>query len=187
MLWMTSRSRSSLVSKVFAEHGVWWGATQVTDPAGYDWYENQVVKNLQKRIFGGLRVQDPIVPGVDPIDKFVEQLLPTIPENTRWSVKTGVELFNAFQPLNPYNIFITRPAKDVADSLCRKRAGTNWDEAFRIANWRFALMNTYQKQHGGVFVDTDKLITNDYEEIKHAVEYCELEFDPAAVERAIER
>ena len=39
---MTSRSRSSLVSKIFASHGVWWGNTPKTS-RGYQTYENQII------------------------------------------------------------------------------------------------------------------------------------------------
>ena len=48
-LWMTSRSRSSLVSKIFANHGVWWGNTYAKTK-GYEMYENQVIKQIQKNI-----------------------------------------------------------------------------------------------------------------------------------------
>lgn len=185
MLWMTSRSRSSLVSKIFAEHGVWWGDTQVTDPAGYDWYENQTIKALQKRVFGGLRTKNPVVPSIDPINTFIENLQPLIP-NKRWSVKTGVEFFHAFQPLNPYNVFILRDPKDVADSICRKRPGTDWNEAFQTALWRFQLMNQYSEKHGGVFINTDNIVAGNTSDIKMAVEYCDIEYDPNAVKRALQ-
>jgi len=51
-LWMTSRSRSSLVSKIFANHGVWWGDT-LKKSRGYDTYENQVIQKIQKDIING--------------------------------------------------------------------------------------------------------------------------------------
>jgi len=185
MLWMTSRSRSSLVSKIFAEHGVWWGDTQVTDPAGYDWYENQTIKALQKRVFGGLRTKNPIIPPIHPVHRFIEELQPLIP-NKRWSVKTGVEFFHAFQPLKPYNVFILRDPRGVADSICRKRLGTDWDEAFQTATWRFELMKHYSEKYGGVFINTDNIVAGDMTDTKLVVEYCDIIYEPSAVERAIQ-
>ena len=185
LLWMTSRSRSSMVSSIFAQHGVFWGNTQ-KQSAGYDTYENQNIKALQKKIFKSLRGLDPINDN-DPVNEFIKELNKFVPQTRTWSMKTGVEFFNAFLPLNPYNIFITRKTEDVAQSLCNKRPGTDYDEALRVANWRFDYMRELQAEHDGVFVSTDKIIAEDFSEIKEAIEYCDLEYNEEAAKRAIKR
>ena len=185
MLWMTSRSRSSMVSKIFAKHGVFWGDTQ-SQSAGYDTYENQTVKAMQKAIFGGLRREDPINEN-DPVDFFLTQLEKVTPKDKIWSVKTGVEFLNAFQPLNPYHIYITRTPEDVANSVVKKVPGATYDDALKTVKWRLAYMQECQEKHGGIFVSTDKIIDGDFSEIKEAIEYCGLEFSQEAAERAIKR
>ena len=185
LLWMTSRSRSSMVSSIFAQHGIFWGDTQ-KQSAGYDTYENQNIKSLQKKIFKSLRGLDPINDN-DPVNEFLKELNKFVPQTRTWSMKTGVEFFNAFLPLNPYNIFITRKPEDIAQSLCNKRPGSNYDEALDVVHWRFNYMKELQAEHGGVFVSTDKIIAGDFSEIKEAIEYCDLEYDEEAAKRAIKR
>lgn len=185
LLWMTSRSRSSMVSAIFAKHDIFWGDTQ-KQSAGYDTYENQNIKALQKKVFKNLRGLNPIHVG-DPVDEFLKELNKYVPQKITWSMKTGIEFFNAFVPLNPYNIFITRKAEDVARSLCNKRPGSNYEEALKTVLWRYDYMKDRQAKYGGVFVDTDKIIAGDFSEIKEAIEYCEVPYDEEAVKRAITR
>ena len=152
MLWMTSRSRSSMVSQIFARHGVFWGGTQ-KQSAGYDTYENQNIKALQKSTFNGLRTLDPIrLPDEDHlVRKFIRDIQKYIPAQGRWSMKTGVEFFNAFLPLKPYNVFILRDPIDVAKSLCKKRADSVWprdkEALLETLNWRFDYMRELQAKH----------------------------------------
>lgn len=192
MLWITSRSRSSLVSSMFINHGVWWGNTRVkqewADPNGeltsYISYENQDIKKLLFEYKTSHWKKVHLTP-VFAVPKFLEKLANIVPANETWIMKTGVEYFNAFQGLDPYNIYITRKPEDVARSLCEKRTGTNYQEAVDVAVWRFNYMQQLQKQFGGVFVNTDNLVQDDFSEVQEAIEYCGLTYDEAAAKGAI--
>lgn len=189
ILWMTSRSRSSMVSQIFARHGVFWGDTQ-KQSAGYDTYENQNIKALQKKVFGGLRTLEPMIKAdVPKIKEFLRELSKYVPAKDTWLMKTGCEFFGAFLPLNPYNVFIYRDPIDVAKSLCTKRPEARWprdkDATLETINWRYDYMRHMQDKNGGVSVNTDNIIAGDFSEIKEAIEYCGLEYNLQAVEKSI--
>ncbi len=185
MLWITSRSRSSLVSSIFIQHGVWWGDTPV-QINGYTSWENQHIKGLLKEFKTKYWKKVHLTP-VSPKwnDEFEQKLSKLVPSDQTWMMKTGVEYFNAFKDLDPYNIFIRRPAEDVARSLANKRRDVVYQDALDAANWRFEYMDKLRDQYGGVDVDTDRIVANDFEQVQQAVEYCELTFDEEAAKKAI--
>lgn len=187
MLWITSRSRSSMVSKIFVEHGVWWGDTLV-QCSGYDTYENQNIKNLQNRY--NKQWGRPFMRAIDAplavFEKFQKDLNNIVPNDKTWMMKTGIEYFNAYESINPYNIFIYRPAESVAKSLCNKRSDANYDEALSAARWRYKYMEKIYKKHGGKWVFTDNVIEeDDYSQIRSALKYCGIAYNEKAIKKGI--
>lgn len=186
LLWMTSRSRSSMVSAIFAAHGIFWGDRQVQS-AGYDTYENQKLKKLQSEFNPSWG--RPHLRAVDADDEvfkqFQKKIKYIIPPDQRWSMKTGVEYYPAYRGLNPFNIFITRKPEDVANSLCQKRPGSKYEDALEAVLWRFDYMKRIAEEDGGVFVDTDVIKSGDYSQIKKAIEYCGITFNENATRNAI--
>ena len=193
-LWMTSRSRSSLVSKIFANHGVWWGNTYAKTK-GYEMYENQVIKQIQKNI---IKPSNGVLPHCEELQlteevtkDFHEALkahhLKDCPKGLeRWSMKTGVEYFNAWENLNPYNIFIRRAPDGVANSIVEKGIG-EYQHAFDCVRWRYNYMHRIQERFGGVFIDTDDIINGNYKGVREAMEYCGIDYNERSVESAIDR
>ena len=185
MLWITSRSRSSMVAAIFIEHGIWWGDTPAMI-SGYQMNENQNIKALLKqfKIRYWKKVHlTPVSPKWN--EEFTTELEKIVP-NTTWMMKTGVEYFPAFLNTSPYNVFIKRNPSDVAQSLCDKRPDVNYEEALHVARWRFDYMDKLQQEYGGVFVDTDKIIhQGDFSEIKEAIEYCGIKYDFCGLRRKI--
>lgn len=185
MLWITSRSRSSMVSAIFIEHGVWWGNTPATI-SGYQMNENQNIKALLKRYKDQYWKKVHLTPVPTKWNKqFIKDLSKIVPSDQIWMMKTGVEYFPAFKDLNPYNIFVYRNPEDVARSLCEKRKDVKYDDALFAAKWRYEYMHNLQTEYGGVFVDTDKTIQGDYTDIQTALAYCSINYDVEAVKRAI--
>ena len=191
MLWITSRSRSSMVSNIFIKHGVWWGSTIATQDymennkrKSYVSYENQNIKKLLLKYKTKHWKKVHLTP-VFPVDGFTRDLAKILPSDETWMMKTGVEYFNAFKELNPYNIFIKRSPEGVATSLSSKRRDVIYGEALDAANWRFNYMDDLQKEFGGVSVNTDNIINGDFTEMKEAIKYCGLNFDEEAARRAI--
>ena len=193
MLWITSRSRSSMVSNIFIHHDVWWGDTVATQDymennkrKSYVSYENQNVKALLLKYKTKHWKKVHLTP-VFPVDGFTRDLSKILPSDKTWMMKTGVEYFNAFKELNPYNIFIKRTPEGVAKSLSSKRANASYDDAYEAAVWRFNYMDELQKEFGGVSVNTDNIINNDFSEMKEAIEYCGLTFSEDKAREAIVR
>ena len=185
MLWMTSRSRSSMVSAIFIAHGVWWGDTH-KKISGYETNENQNIKVLLQKYKAKHWKKIHLTPVSPKWNKqFNKDLEKIVPANKQWMSKTGVEYFPAFVDLNPYNIFIYRRPEDVAKSLNDKRVDVQYRDALHAAKWRFKYMKQLQEQHGGVFVNTDEVIKGDFTSIRDAIEYCGLMFDEEATRGAI--
>ena len=191
---MTSRSRSSLVSKIFASHGVWWGNTPKTS-RGYQTYENQIIKQIQKDIIKPKKGVLPFCEELELTEEVIKSFHASLKKHyllncplgtNRWSMKTGVEYFNAWKDLNPYNIFIKRDPKGVANSIVEKGIG-EYQHAFDAAQWRYNYMQRIQERSGGVFVSTDDIIKGEYKGVREAIEYCGIEYDEKAVEAAIDR
>lgn len=185
MLWITSRSRSSMVSKIFVEHGVWWGNTLVKC-SGYDTYENQKIKSLQNKYKPqwGRPYMKPIQTSSQVFEKFQRELAKIVPSDKTWMMKTGVEYFNAYESLNPYNIFIYRPAKDVAKSLVKKTKA-DYQIALKTAEWRYKYMIEIEYKHGGKWVNTDNVYNGDYSQVREALEYCGLVPDEEKIKKGI--
>lgn len=170
-----------MVASIFAAHGVYWGDRQ-QQSAGYDTYENQKIKQALKARYGLPFCQFP-----EPTSVFMTDLYEMVPHDRVWMMKTGVEYFKVFQPLSPFNVFITRKPEDVVKSICQKRAGADAEVARKAAEWRFQQMRILHQQNGGVWVDTDRLISGDRTQIREALEYCGVLYDDAATTRAIKR
>ena len=100
-------------------------------------------------------------------------------------MKTGVEYFNAFKYLDPFNIFIYRDPNDVAKSLCEKRSDVVYEDALHTAKWRYRYMYSLQNEYGGVFVNTDEIINGDLTSAKAAFEYCGLKYNEELIQEAI--
>ena len=171
VLWMTSRSRSSMVAGIFAAHGINWGGKQ-SQSAGYNTFENMDVRACQKRHFGL-----PYMQMVEPTAEFIAEIYSLVPQNETYLVKTGIEYFDAFQPLIPFNIYLLRNPEHVAASLCSKRKGLDPDAALQAAEWRFKMMRARHSTVGGVFIDTDRVIAGDFTQLRAAVEICGVLFD----------
>jgi len=191
---MTSRSRSSLVSKIFANHGVWWGNTYAKTK-GYEMYENQVIKQIQKKFIKPSKGVLPHCEELQLTEEVTKRFHEALKEHhskdcpkrlERWSMKTGVEYFNAWKDLNPYNIFIQRSPDGVANSIVAKGIG-EYQHGFDCARWRFNYMYRIQERFGGVFVNTDDLISGNYEDVEAAMEYCGIDYNERAVESSIDR
>jgi hypothetical protein len=182
-----------MVSNIFIKHGVWWGDTIATqdwkeggEHHSYISYENQNIKKVLLKYKQRHWKKIHMTP-VFPVEGFANDIAKITPANKTWMMKTGVEYFNAFKELNPYNIYIKRSPEGVAKSLSTKRADVVYEDAYEAAVWRFNYMDELQQEFGGVSVNTDNIVNDDFSEMKAAIEYCGLEWNEEAARRAITR
>jgi len=177
-----------MVSAIFAGHDIYWGNTQ-KQTNGYDVYENIKITELQHKFKSkwGRAFMRPVAATSGVFEQFQNEIKEFVSADKTWMIKTGVEYFPAFESLNPYNVFIKRNPENVAKSLCNKRPGASYDEALNAVKWRFNFMDQLQSQHGGMVVDTDKIINGDFSDIKKAIEYCGIIFNEEAAKRAIKK
>lgn len=172
-----------MVTRIFAEHGVWWGS-QMGYSCGYATYENQVIRSALKRLYG-VAVEPPLK--VHPRNREILRVAEaTVPEGRRWCHKCGCQYFPALVELFPQAkfIYVRRNLEDAAVSVATKR-NAKVSVARPIIQKRFEYMAQLQREHGGVFVDTDKVVAGNYSDLRQAFDYCEIEFDPALADRGI--
>ena len=117
MIWMTSRSRSSLVASVFHHHGLYCGDTYMKQITGYITYENQAIKKIQRDHYRNIPAGELLVPK----ETFRAAIRNEMEGKDPWMMKTGIEFYKTYEFLRPHNIFVIRDPAGVADSLVAKR------------------------------------------------------------------
>ena len=185
MLWITSRSRSSMVAAIFIKHGVWWGNTPA-QISGYEMNENQKIKGLLKKYKTKHWKRVHLSPVSTQWNKeFTTDLMKIVPNDQQWMMKTGVEYYPAFRNISPHDVFIYRSPEGVAKSLSDKRADVEYQDALEVAKWRFNYMEQLRTVNGGVFVNTDEIISGDFTTLQDAFDYCKIDFSSDLAKEAI--
>lgn len=175
IVWAQSRSRSSLVAKIFINHGLWWGDT-IAKSCGYITYENQTIKNLVKRYRKKAWHEQGRILKAGDYSEFLQDLAAIVPDQ-QWMLKISVDYFQAFQALKPYNILVKRKQNDVVGSLLAKRDDLTPEAAAQQVQERFAFMEAIFRWFDCAIVDTDKLIKRDFSDMEKALNYCGIDFD----------
>lgn len=191
---MTSRSGSSMVCRILAEHGLKWNDPNCPEPrqlakggrAGYDTYENRPLKLALKRIADGRWPHGKFWSPRDwdirrfnewwksqNID-FAKMAVEMAPLAEHWALRYGHDI---------RFIKVVRPADQVARSH-EARFGRNYQEAFNMALTRYRLMNTLP----GVMVHSEKIVDHRWNDsgLLDAFADCGLDFNEEAARRAIQ-
>ena len=182
ILWITSRSRSSLVAKIFLNHGL-WSDDPVSFGSSYPSYENEYLKSLQKKYNNNFL---PVMKETKESDSFVEDVKRYV-GSRNCCFKTGIEHFNMWKAFEPYNIFIRRDLSEVVNSLKRKKPDIDVESARKVAQWRYQYMDKCKELYGGVNVDTGKIINGDYEEVYKALEYCNIKPNDELISKSVSK
>lgn len=188
------RTGSSLVTHIFAEHGVWIGECKGEHGFKYKIYENLALRNTviaitkrafkergYKRSFG-----DPI-----PINNNDKQQIAAVVRDLKpvdpWCFKVAVDYAELFFQFEPKLIFVRRDPEQAIESLIEKGSRQSQRKlAEEVHTRRVNLMEKYAEEKGGVWVNTDELLEGDYSSIKQAIEYVGLKFDRKIVDRVID-
>ena len=184
------RTGSSLVAKIIALHGVYIGEI-VTNKFGYTEYENTAIKviakqqwinynKFRKKEFGV--AMEPSVQHLQNVKDVVEKDIP----KGEWLFKTMAELYPLFLQFNPKIILVKRNEESSVASIKDKHPKDDKEYIRGIYQNRMKLMKEIEHEHGAVWVDTDKLVQKDFTDIRNAVEYCGLEFNPEITDKAID-
>jgi hypothetical protein len=175
-----------MVAGLFAHHGLWVGQEYATGSglgADYVAYENVAIKEWLRARYG--------LQGSDLVSKtqaaeFAEFMRNLVPAGRRFLFKGGVMFWPLFEQFKPHLVFVKRNLESsVAAIMNRPNAGAE-DYVRETIVRRYALMDAIHETHGGTVIDTDKLITGDYSNIKAAFDDCGLEFVEEIAEKLIE-
>lgn len=174
LVLMCSRSGSSMLAGIFAEHNVWTGSVHSIQTYPNPTYENKLIKSYIKNKHG--YPDYPIKPDKNFRDYLFNVVKP--PENTIWLWKGGVFVWPMWEGVfdNPKFLFPQRPRQYILESL--KRRGKTID-SYRIALTQRKLdyIDELYNKYGGVKVQSEELIKGNYKTLEEAFDYCGLSFD----------
>lgn len=170
------RTGSSLLSYIFASHGVWTGDCRAGDrlnPTGY--YENRGLKQLLIQDYGKLvkvgRLATPRPGFRAKVERIIKQ---QGYESGPWLMKHSALYYPAWHELDPVFISPIRRVKSIAAS--QERAGMKADIPAHIKA---------MTESGSFMVDMDKVVGGDYEQLSQAFDLCRLSFDPEIAQSCI--
>ena len=170
LLFMMSRSRSSMVTRVFVEHGYHWSSTGVCDtPRGrqvprYDSYENDEIWRFLNERVGPARGKLLEWPDFETLDDFVTLVDRELPSDRPCVWKGAVEYANCWYKAGfGINGFaITRSPLEVFEAL--KARGKRPEDAYQWVVKRRRLL----RDLGVPEIDTDELVMGDYTSLERA-------------------
>lgn len=186
LILCSSRTRSSLVARVFAEHGLWYSHGK-TVGVGYPSYEDVAIKNVLRTALKRSGVGKDWVCKQFPQFDIRDELAKIVPQDTPWLCKVSAEYFPLFQASFPGFpvVCVYRDLQGAVDSIIRKRGGDPL-EARKIIGWRFEYMNELLVTANAWPVNTDYLIKGDFYEMRQALEASGVIPDYDAMVRAID-
>ena len=181
LLLMTSRSGSSMVAEIFVKHGFYWAKDERRNPlvggqrGRYNSFENQAGKEFLKVNFG-TPLGDMITFTDEDANRFkrvVQNEYTTLKPNV-W--KGAVEFFPIWWRLHEIGAIpsmsvsiIYRNKEAVIESVLAKRQGSgNIDEARRITDKRYDIMEQLAVDYALPLIMTDELIAGDFFSLRQA-------------------
>ena len=163
-LLCTSRSGSSMITGIFAAHGLELGEVRNSGP--YKSLENIVLRDHVREL------------SVRGKNKFLEYI-PALGGTKELVEQLGVDLFKCsvecWKPFEPFStaVKIKRNIKNAAESVTKRGVDRDYDEAVKIIEKRYQMLDSIP----GPTIHTDKVMAGDYSELKAAFDYCGLVFD----------
>lgn len=184
----TSRSGSSLVTSIFAAHGLWLGTQDAsTNCYGYRNYENVHIKQAIDNIFI-VDKQHPARlkhyrPGFGSVD--LKAVFSIVPPGERLVYKVGIDVFNHLDGLfeGARAVFVQRNIKSVVASLAAKSGQKSVDI---LPNVMARYSHMLQVSKDRPMVDTDELLAGDFSSLEAAFDYCGIVFDAGIAKRMID-
>lgn len=169
LILCTTRSGSSLVTAIFAAHGLNFGQDAMT--AGYRSFEDQAVKAHLRPMSNGPFEWATDAGGTADL----------IRERGIDVFKCGLEYWPAFEGMDSLHVVkVKRNPASVAASLAEKK-GLPIEQCLEAVKHRYAMLDTIP----GVEVDTDALVGGDFGGIWLAFSRCGLDLDIGKARKVI--
>ena len=171
LVWMQSRTGSSMVTAVFAHHGLDIGPDPKGVHSGDYWsYEH---RDLTR---SALRHND-----LCAIARHLHDLdLAKVP------IPKSEIIQQAVDPRDYSHVYVRRNVMDAAVSFCKRGQKKEVKAAIPVIEDRFRQMDVLQKEIGGVDINADELWRGEYRSLVEAFDYCGLAFMPEIASRVIE-
>ena len=168
ILWRVDGSKSSLISTIFRSHGVWL-------PPKTD--EIMDLQLLQRNFMNGRFEKTMVV--LNKAEEKVFQRASTafidaaVGNSATMFFKNSIDWFFPWLYCKPFNLFAWRNPGDIGSSQPH------------AVKWRLNMMKWMQNEYGGVWIDIDKTTSQDYSDIKSAMEYCGINYSEGRIKRAL--
>lgn len=184
IIFATSKSGSSLVTRLFHEHGFWVG--NYGEKNGYPTYENRDInRSFIPHVAKGDNGQRVLMKPVDEARALIEQ---HVPQDTRWVYKAGIDFWNVWNEIYPQHdpVFVKRGVDAVARSWAGTDVGHCYEQGRKMAVDRYAFMDEVNRERWVPVVKSHRLIQGDLVTLEAALKSVGVRMDRAIVDRCIE-
>lgn len=178
------REGSSLVTSIFANHGLWTGDTARENQWGYKPYENIRISQFIKQHW--------IAPtrfGAKPGPDLKGIVLNEIPADQRAVIKTFVNMWEVWYDAFPDADFVLarRDYESALASAVQKSNPRSRDHAAKIIARRHERLDEISRLTGRPIINTSRLVEGDYSALEKAFSDCGLTMDPEIVRATIKK
>jgi len=182
LILMTARSGSSLVARIFAEHGFDPGPEPVFS-CGYQTYENAAVWRFIEKY----KRRMPL-PGTGRPCEFMPGIEAAIPEPASNAlVKVAMEYVTLFKHLEPRVITVKRDAEAIAASMCAKRTPPEPpDRCIGAVHSRLRGLDAMRERWDGAEVNTDEIMAGDFSSVEAAFDHHGIPYDEDVARACVE-
>lgn len=185
VIFATSKSGSSVTTRIFHEHGLWVGSYNSKN--GYPSYENNDIKGSMPQMVhrhkdgNGQRI---LRTDIGNVRRLIRENFPA----DNWVAKVGIDWWNVWHGLfdGLSYVFVKRSIEGVAQSLHNKH-GRDLQRSRIMVERRYLAMDSLSKKYDVPIVMTDELIAGDYSSIESAMSKCGMKFDARIADRCIDR
>lgn len=176
------REGSSLVTSIFANHGLWTGTCAPPNRFGYRSFENVDLKHFIKAHWNN-PTRIPPEPGPD-LRAFVRDL---IPERPRAVLKTFVNFWDVWRDAFPQAgwVLCRRDFDSAFQSALEKNPNDDRDFMKRIIRGRHEQLERVARITRRKIINTSRLMEGDTSALEQAFIDCGMEMDPEIVERTM--
>ena len=174
---MQARSGSSLLTRIFHEHGLWMGQSRGTHGWGYETYESRNVHNYMD----GSEITS---------EGLKSSFLDEIPKDTRAVLKTSIQMHKQWIVALPEAdfVFMVRDAAAVAESLWRK-GRTDKKRNVMLPHAKMWNDRIYWSSVIGdrPLVLMSRVMEGDYSSLEVAMDACGMKMDSSIVDSCIDK
>jgi len=182
------RSGSSVITSIFAGHGLSLGRADSVNSYGYRTFENKEIRQSINHITHMVGPADKAFTsghGPNHVKSIFERLIP----RGDWCFKAGPQYWDVIRDAFPdaKGVLIYRNPESIIIQSHRDKTGKLESD---VRWWVDQFVDKMARIHDEFrfpYIYTDEVMAGDYSSLRDAMDYCGLEFDPAIADKRIDK